>query len=82
MPTPLFKKGNPGKPKGATNLITRTVKELVLDVFNKIQAHPTANLVSFAESNPKDFYIIAAKLIPTELNAHLNEKVIIVEVPE
>lgn len=80
---PKFEKGHKGyKPKGATNKITRTVKELVLEVFNKIQEHPTANLESFAESNPKDFYIIAAKLIPAEVNAHIDNKVINVNVPE
>jgi len=77
-----FQKGNKGKPKGATNLITRTVKELVLDVFNKIQDHPTANLKSFAETNPKEFYLIASKLIPTEVNAHLDAKIINVITPE
>jgi hypothetical protein len=77
-----FEKGHPGyKPKGATNKITRTVKELVLDVFNQIQDHPTANLKSFAETNPKDFYIIAAKLIPAEINAHVDNKIITVTVP-
>lgn len=82
MPTPLFKKGNPGKPKGATNILTRTVKETVLAAFNELQSDPKANIIDWGKKNPGLFYQIAAKLIPTELNAHLNEKVIIVEVPE
>jgi hypothetical protein len=77
-----FKKGNPGKPKGATNKITRTVKDLVFDVFNDIQSHPTANLKSFAESNPKEFYAIAAKLIPAELNSKVENSGIIKVVRE
>ena len=77
-----FEKGNSGKPKGATNKITRTVKELVLNVFNEIQEHPTANLKAFAEANPRDFYTIAAKLIPAEINAHVDHTIIEVKVPE
>ncbi len=31
-----FKKGNPGKPKGAMNKLTRTVKETVLAAFDEL----------------------------------------------
>ncbi len=77
-----FEKGNPGKPKGTTNLLTRTVKDTVLDVFNKLQLDPKHDLLAFAKNNPREFYIIAAKLIPTEVNAHISEKVIIVEIQD
>lgn len=62
-----FKQGNPGKPKGATNHLTRTVKETVLAVFQEIQTDPKNNLKAFAKEYPRDFYQIAAKLIPTEV---------------
>lgn len=62
-----FKPGNPGKPQGATNKLTKTVKETVLAVFNELQDDPKANLASFAKKYPRDFYNIAAKLIPTEV---------------
>ena len=62
-----FEKGNPGKPKGATDTYPRTVKETVLKVFNELQGNPKHNLTSFAEKYPRDFYTIAAKLIPTEI---------------
>lgn len=64
-----FKKGNSGKPTGTQNKLTRTVKETVLAVFNELQADPKHSLKSFAEKNPRDFYNIAAKLIPTEVKA-------------
>lgn len=76
-----FKKGDPnnkGKPKGAKNHITKTVKETVLAVFNELQGHPKANLLAWGQENPKDFYIIAAKLIPTELNAKVEQTTILV----
>lgn len=77
-----FQKGNSGKPKGAKNKITRTVKEAVLDVFNKLQDDPKANLFEWGKKNPGMFYQIAAKLIPTEVDAKVSEKVIFVEVSE
>lgn len=67
-----FKEGNPGRKKGATNKLTRTVKETVLAVFNELQDDPKVNLAAFAKKYPRDFYAIAAKLIPTEVNAKLN----------
>ena len=72
-PDNFFKKGNPGKPKGAVNHLTRTVKEVVLLTFNKLQESEDNNLEAFAEKYPRDFYAIAAKLIPTEINAKLNK---------
>jgi hypothetical protein len=62
-----FKPGNTGKPKGATNHITRTVKETVLAAFEELQSDPKANIVTWGRSNPGMFYQIAAKLIPAEV---------------
>jgi len=70
-----------GRLPGSQNKLTKTVKELVLNVFNDIQEHPTANLKSFAESNPIEFYKIASRLIPTEVNAHVEGKIINVVAP-
>ncbi len=73
--------GNPnGRPKGSQNRLTKTVKETVLDVFLKLQEPDAAqpdkmSLDKFAEKYPKDFYNIAAKLIPTELSAKVEATV-------
>ncbi len=64
-----FKPGNAGKPPGTQNTLTRTVKETVLAVFNEIQTDPKVKLSQFAKDYPRDFYQIAAKLIPTEVKA-------------
>jgi len=69
MPRPKFAPGNAGKPKGAKNKLTKTVKERVLDTFNTLQKHKTASLIAWAKQNPTEFYKIAAKLIPTEIDA-------------
>lgn len=67
-----FQKGKAktgGKKKGTPNKLTRTVKERVLDTFNELQTDKRANLKQWAKENPTEFYKIAAKLIPTEIDA-------------
>lgn len=66
-----FKPGNPGKPPGTANKLTRTVKEAVLTVFNELQDDEAHSLTAFAKKHPRDFYNIAAKLIPTDIKADI-----------
>lgn len=68
-----FQKGNPGKKPGTKNKFTSTVKETVLAVFNDLQGDRRANLKTFARKYPRDFYQIAAKLIPTEISAKVSK---------
>lgn len=77
-----FKEGNNGRPKGAQNKLTKTVKDTVLTVFNQLQNDPKHDLLAFGKKYPKDFYIIASKLIPTEVTANISEKIIIVEIQD
>lgn len=65
----LFKPGEGGRPPGVQNKLTRTVKEAVLEAFNNLQEDEHHNLDAFAKKYPRDFYNIAAKLIPTEIQA-------------
>lgn len=67
-----FEKGNSGRPPGTQNKLTKTVKETVLAVFNDLQDDPKNNLTAFAVKYPRDFYNIAAKLIPTDIKADVN----------
>ena len=72
-----FKKGDAtGRPKGTPNKLTKTVKDTVLAAFNELQDDPKANILEWGKKNPGMFYQIAAKLIPTEVNATLESKVI------
>jgi len=69
-----FKKGKEktgGKVKGTPNKLTKTVKETVLAAFNDLQQDPKANIMAWAKEQPTEFYKIAAKLIPTEVNANV-----------
>jgi hypothetical protein len=68
-----FQPGAPGRPPGTQNKLQKTVKETVLSVFNEIQADPKANLTAFAKKYPRDFYAIAARLIPTEITGTLRQ---------
>lgn len=78
-----FKKGRPktgGRKPGAQNKLTTTVKQHVLDVFNDLQADKKHNLKAFARKHPRDFYTIAAKLIPTEIKGSASKVKISVSV--
>jgi hypothetical protein len=71
MPFEKGKSKTGGRQKGVQNNFTKTVKETVLEVFNKIQDDPKVNLEQFAKKFPRDFYQIAAKLIPTEITGSI-----------
>lgn len=73
-----FQKGNKmskGRPEGTPNKLTATVKETVLNVFNELQGDKKNNLKAFAEKYPRDFYQIAAKLIPTDIKAQVRSTI-------
>ena len=69
-----FEKGNKGKPKGANNKLTKSVKEAFEVAFNELQGDKNANLANWAKENTTEFYKLAAKLIPTSVNADLTTK--------
>jgi hypothetical protein len=73
-----FKKGDKraGRPKGTPNKLTKTVRDTVLAAFNDLQSDPKANILTWAKENPKEFYQIAAKLIPTEITVPEGEVLI------
>lgn len=73
-----FKKGKiktGGKTKGTPNKVTKTVKEAVLMAFVELQSDAKANILSWAKENTTDFYKIASKLIPTEVNANVESNI-------
>lgn len=68
-----FEPGNPGKPKGAVTKTNKLVKDFVAEVFETLQnsdeaKQKKADLLGWAQDNPKDFYTIAAKLIPLQMD--------------
>jgi len=75
MPFKQGESGNPaGRPVGTSNMLTRTVRQTIIDVFNEAQDNPKMASVSlrrFIMKYPRDFYILAARVIPTEIRAEL-----------
>lgn len=79
-----FEKGHDkvgGRKTDTPNNLTKTVKDTVLSVFLELQQDPKVKLSQFAKDFPRDFYNIAAKLIPTEVNANIQVNTIKVKVP-
>ena len=65
-----FTKGNPGKPKGATNHLTRTAKEAFQLAFDQLGGWE--GLAQWATKDPenrKTFYSLYARLIPTDVTS-------------
>jgi hypothetical protein len=77
-----FKKGQGGRKKGVPNKLTSTVKETVLSVFQEIQSDPKNSLLQFAKKYPRDFYQIAAKLIPTEITGSIKTTIKVTDINE
>ena len=67
---PGRKKGTPktgGREKGSLNTHTKHVKDVLATAFSDLQNDPENNLLSWAKENPTEFYKLAAKLIPTQM---------------
>lgn len=72
-----FKPGEGGRKPGVPNKLPKTVKEGFLNAFIELQNDPKNNILEFARKNPKLFYALATKLIPTELKGAFNGKTIL-----
>lgn len=60
--TGQFGKGNPGKPKGATNHMTRELKEMILAALDG--AGGVDYLQEQADKNPNAFLSLVGKVLP------------------
>lgn len=60
-----------GRPLGSVNIYTKSIKETVLEAFAAMQEDPEANILSWGMKNPTEFYKIAARLIPTQIQANI-----------
>lgn len=66
---------SPGRPPGSPNKVGQTIKQCFIDVFNKLQEEKDGDgnrpyaLETFAKQHPDEFYKLASKLIPTEVES-------------
>jgi hypothetical protein len=76
-----FQKGqvsNPkGRPKGAVNKVTQSVRDAFKAAFDELQEVPGARLGDWARDNPTEFYRLSGKLIPAQVQ-HEGEMVVTV----
>lgn len=71
-PETRFKPGNPGKPKGIPNKITRCMKAQTWRVFEALEADPEKSLEAIAKRNPAWFHsVFSSRIIPKDLNVNI-----------
>jgi hypothetical protein len=73
MFTPRGRPG-PGRPKGAPNKTTIVMKEAIAAVFEDLQVRHKGegrfpHFLAWAEANPTEFYRIAARQLPVQVEA-------------
>lgn len=66
------KRPGSGRKKGTPNKLTKAVKLVFEDAFDTMQGDKEVNLVNWGKANPTEFYKLAARLIPAEINAKVS----------
>lgn len=68
-----------GRKAGTPNKLTRTVKEAFEQAFQTMQEQPGVKLGDWGKTNPTEFYKLAARMIPTEIDAKVTTQETAVE---
>jgi hypothetical protein len=66
---------NAGRPPGAVNKFTSSVKDAFAEAFDKMGGAEA--LLKWGKRNPDDFYKLASKLIPSDINAKMTGDIIV-----
>lgn len=69
-----------GRPQGALNKNSATVKETFEKAFHLMQKSDRVGLAKWGEQNPTEFYKLAARLIPAEVNAKVEARIEQIEI--
>jgi hypothetical protein len=76
-----FEKGHKplgGRPPGSKNILTKTVKENLVAAFEG--AGGLKEFIKWAKANPKEFYPLYVKLLPTELKGPGEDGRLVIEI--
>lgn len=65
-----------GRTAGTANKLTTSMKDTTQATLEWLQTQPRSNMRAWANENPTEFYRIAAKMIPTQVNAEVTAKLI------
>lgn len=60
-----------GRKKGTPNKLTATVKDEFETAFRLMQEEAEVNLFQWGKNNPTEFYRLASKMIPADMNAKI-----------
>jgi UV DNA damage repair endonuclease len=63
-----------GRMKGTPSKITKSVREQFASAFYELQEDSDVNLVAWGKDNPTEFYRLASKLIPLQLETEMESK--------
>lgn len=66
-----------GRPKGAQNKTTASVKEALVAAFDGLGG--VGQLQTWAMANPTEFYKLWAKMLPQDVNANLKGEVSVIQ---
>lgn len=71
-----------GRKKGTPNKITQSVREGYEKVFHALQRNEDAKhtLLNWAQKNPTEFYRLASKLIPLQVQGEMEHRIKSIEV--
>jgi hypothetical protein len=67
-----------GRPKGVKNKLTLAMKDAIASVYNDLQdetGDDHGHFKAWAKDNSTEFYKIAAKLIPLDVNANVTGEI-------
>ena len=71
--TTQFGPGNPGKPKGATNKLTREVKQMIVEALDG--AGGVDYLIAKADTHPAAFLALVGRVLPLQVQAEVKHDV-------
>lgn len=77
---PVTRTSGQGRPKGVPNKHTAAIKAAFERAFALLQQDDQAKLEEWAKRNPTEFYKLAGKLIPSEINANVSGSLALSEI--